>query len=79
LTPEEKITVLRENQGDDMLEKMIEKAAQYPNMANFIKEKLVKTQELYEKKYDLVYPCLFEIEDVKDENMGTFELNKHKE
>ena len=79
LTPEEKSTVVRENQGDEMLAKMVEKAQQYPNMGSFIKDKLQKTQELYERKYNLVYPCIYDLADVNEENLGNFELTKHKE
>ena len=60
-------------------EELREKADQYPNMGCFIREKLIKQQELYEKKYSLQYPCIYDIEDVTEENLGNFEFAKHKE
>lgn len=67
---------MRENKTEEQFR---EKAQAYPNLASFIKDKMLKTQELYEKKYSLQYPCIYDIADVTNDKLGTFELATHNE
>ena len=76
MTEEEKNIVMRENKTEEQLR---EKAQAYPNLGSFIKDKMQKTQELYEKKYSLQYPCIYDIADVTDDKLGNFELATHNE
>ena len=38
-----------------------------------------QTQQMYEKKNNLIYPCMYDNDDLSDENLGNFEFLKHKE
>lgn len=47
-------------------------------MGNFVKNNIEKTKNLYQKKYNTQYPCLFEIDNFEgNQAIIDFDYNKH--